>query len=1019
MHCRSLAALLAVLMPIAVASCGSGRNQTTQAAGSSSAMGGVADAGGQAPDAGQGSDADASGPARCTAAQEKAIWSALFTEPIELPGLAGGLDLAGGTGNGASGYVNAQTPFTYDPTKESWSGITVPQAEDILCQGTPTQTFPDITNEVGWGENLEVNAIYDPASHLIHQLVLTTGYAGTLSGHDGQGNTWTVALNGQPMTKTSQGGTVTPVMLDWTDASTIVPIVDSLYVAVSGTPPVLPGETCLDTGQCRITNLGASGGEISFVSLGLNIYTATTVGSAAANSTPTVVELSLFKLLPFSLGRTLLKLDAEGPTSITPDVQGLASTDPNYGNTTTCKYTLGMSFGDFNAQCVQPFTQALDGSLAASDNALAEAKLFGGMGHTAEAYEFELTGIVPQFAASSLPADSVIMDGQKPSPSDTAYQLTLDPAMIGTIANDWANNDPGTAAAPGVEDLHGFGLVTLEWANLVQHYLQKAYGVTTELGDPNCLAPNAPSAPAGGAKCSGLEGIVTTAPSSLVTLPQQQVNALGTLALQAGPTFAGAPAGIAMVGGMRPGNWSSMFCTDAGGLHGGAPSGYQHCIGGAAAFQDPSATYFAAMQQAILQSGNFGSTLAQLPQNDLGNPGFYFQQWTLALIKYLQSASNPGATLAQIDSNIADPDELLFEAASTDVESADYVFRDDVDSAMQPPTDLLVTANVSTGAVTQIQFGRYNFRGEKAVYTALTTTPGDLPGAENLYLTNVVGSPLLVSTYGAYECAINLDPCNTSCGATSSCTGLVGPVGPMGTPLLTGYQPAFGASIFNIAAVNTPATPAPFTLDTQGPASSPYAAIASAMITLPIWPNPFDPTAASPGDRTVSALLPYLPQEAGVGFPITIDGSHDKFYDTKKLTLTGETFAAALDVESIDLVEADGGVGMGNAVRAIESSRFLGKVFPCAQADPQTGQPALLAVGMNDSDGVVLDYLAKYPGAVAACEMEIRYSAYGNYADAISSLQWGVRLDFEPGPGGGVVGGAILFDPNVIENLGH
>jgi hypothetical protein len=301
-RCR-LAALYAVLLPVAVASCGS-QDQATPSPRGTAGSGGPADGGGQTAEAGQGhgdGDADAIGAARCTAAQEKAIWSALFTEPLYLtPGLAAGLDLAGGAGNGASGYVNAQTPFAYDPTKESWAGITLLQAANILCQATPTQTFPGITNEVGWGENLEVNAIYDPVSLAIHQLVLTTGYAGTLSVDDAQGNTWTVALNGQPIT-VSQGGMATPVMLDWSDMSKLGPTVDSLYAALGGHPPP-SGETCIDTGQCRITNLGASGGEITFGSLGLSIYTATTVGSAVANSTPTILELCSPSCCPSASG---------------------------------------------------------------------------------------------------------------------------------------------------------------------------------------------------------------------------------------------------------------------------------------------------------------------------------------------------------------------------------------------------------------------------------------------------------------------------------------------------------------------------------------------------------------------------------------------------------------------------------------------------------------------------------------------------------------------------------------------
>jgi hypothetical protein len=85
----------------------------------------------------------------CTGPQKKTLWANLFQEPIQIPGLAGGVDIAGGSnGDGASGFVAGQ-PFTYDPTKETWSGATVEQAEAILCQGTADSIYTGVTTTIG------------------------------------------------------------------------------------------------------------------------------------------------------------------------------------------------------------------------------------------------------------------------------------------------------------------------------------------------------------------------------------------------------------------------------------------------------------------------------------------------------------------------------------------------------------------------------------------------------------------------------------------------------------------------------------------------------------------------------------------------------------------------------------------------------------------------------------------------------------------------------------------------------
>jgi hypothetical protein len=1069
--------LAVAVLPFAVGSCEDGPNQTYSPAppnagsiwNGSPGQGGLGDGGAFVPPATQGYDASVGGTNAndlCTPITEKAVWGTLFQEPIAPPGLAGGIDMAGGPkGDGASGYgggcsssnvaacTGAPPAYTYDPTKETWSGATVEQVEAFLCQGVASQTFQGYTDQVGWGENTEVNATYNTSNREIFWLNLTYGYAGTLGGTicdstkgmctgvggtpiAGSGDSYSMSMENVPATYTPKGGMPQQVLLDWSNKTALYQYVngfyeslrytyDPSYPAAAGATSTTPG-SCVNSGDCQVFDDGASGGGFYFTPLGILIYYQTTVGTPQANSIPIIIQLVLQKLLPFSLSTNMAKLDVEGPTAITTNI---------YGTGGTCKYVLGQDFGTFNKTCVDVYPSSTPN--AAALNAAETAKLFGAMAHGDEQYEFNIQGVDPQFVASSLPPTSVIADGQTPQDSDLSYQLAWDQQLLGKIDNDYTANDPTQP-----QDLHGFGMIMLEWANTVQHYMQQAYHVNTELGEPACLTttfngvtytnttsnpgPSIVGQPVAGmptspVKCSGLEGITTPAPSNFVQFPQQKVNAIGTGATQAGP--GATPAGSLMAPGMHPGTWYSLFCNDAGGLSLGVPNGYQDCIGGSAGFQNQASYYLDTMQDAVLQTGNFGTVLAQMPQRDLGNRRFFFQQWMLAFTKYLQVAAIADGTsatnnLAFVDSQTVDPNELFFDTsgqAGTGFENAEYVFRNNVNSAMQAPTDFQVTAELLQGSFDLFVWGRYNFRGEKALYTALTTTPGDLPGAENLYLSNVASSPLLQTTYTSYACAINTDVTNANCGATASTPAILGPLDALGNPVLTGYQGAFGQSIFAVG------KPSAFTIDTSGASmGKDFPLIESAYLTIPIWANPYDPTSATPQDKTISALLPYLPAGAyPAGFPVTIDGSRDKWYNTDQITYSGETVDGTLDFENVPTALADGGVQNQWVVRAIESQNYLGLGFFCSQTNPSTGQPDLLYVRMYDLAANLLGYIEKYPAATTTCDIQIKYSIYGNYADYISSLTNGVRFGLNPGFGGAVVADLTIFDPSIVPTLGQ
>jgi hypothetical protein len=1106
---RTVATVIALVAALTSAACEDGPSQTytPEPPGAGNVINGpgggpiFGDGGTFVTPATQGFDASSGGQNAsqlCTAAQQKQVWANNFNAPIIVPGLAGGLDIAGGypgTG-GIAAYdpmclsykdcnggpltpkyepTTLPPPYwtnpAYDPNKESWTGMTVEQAEGLLCQPeNATAIFGGDYPQINWGEQGEFGVLYTPSSRLISAFLLLNGYNGLIEATNKLSNTtYTISMQNVFMQKSVNGGAAQNITLNWTDG-TLPGIVNDMYEAFreTFTPNEFPAEKdCLASGHCELQNNGIDDGILIFNPLNLAIFVSTTVGTPSANSIPIIIQLGVLKVLPFSNSAVTLQLDPQGvgPTAITT---GLGSADGG-GGSVTCDYHLGMLYGDpntpgtFQHDCVQPVA----GGASNPINAENQTKLLGALSHDDETYAFSTSGVDPQFAAYFPPGSvQVVADGQLPGPKDVAYELTIDQSILGAVTNDYTNNDSTQA-----QDWHGIGLVTLEWANLVQQYLQANYGVTANLGDPACIAnpvrpplPDGGVYPAGTKICSGLEGIVTTAPPALApaSMAPNALGAAGVSVNQGNPNCTAAavqartcnpsvPAptnGITL--GLKPGTWVSLFCSDAGGLDGtGTPVGYTTCIGaGNAAYQG---FYFDTMQQAVANS--YGT----LPvPGELANRRFFFKEWMFAMVKYLETANVPTTTLAQIDANVYDPDGLFFDAfggQGSGFEFGQYDDRLTVNSDKQAPTALTVSTNLLTGLINTITFDRYNFRGDTAIFSALQDTPADLAGAETMYVSNLASAPVLQNVYGTYACATNTQAVTTAAncpcgGATSVLTDAGAPVtadgGPMtvdggppggqdlvncplgpldefGNELYAPYADAFGATILNIPYLNGPTedVPSGITID-----SSSYALIQSALVTLPIIVPPASYAGAvPPNTKTISELLPFL-QGATVGFPITIDGSRDKFYNTFNVdfsaggSVTGQPVSFNLDYEYVP-------AGSQNlVVRAIETQNFFGAVFPCFETNPATGAVDVLGVRMYDNGANILGWIAAHPAATNDCGIQIKFSIYGNYADYISfginpgeSIS-GTRIGLNPGFGGSVVSDVTIFDPNVVASLG-
>ena len=145
-----------------------------------------------------------------------------------------------------------------------------------------------------------------------------------------------------------------------------------------------------------------------------------------------------------------------------------------------------------------------------------------------------------------------------------------------------------------------------------------------------------------------------------------------------------------------------------------------------------------------------------------------------------------------IDANVIDPNELFFDTAGGGFENGNYVFRNNVNSANQPPTTLNVATNLIDVGPQQLQLRRSQLPRRQGPVHDAETTPSDQPGAEPVYISNLAGSPILQAVYGSYACARrNTDP------TQHGCNGIRGPArirSADGQAALHPLQGAFGAS---------------------------------------------------------------------------------------------------------------------------------------------------------------------------------------------------------------------------------
>lgn len=388
----------------------------------------------------------------CSGAVKQKVWADMVKQDIKPPRNIAGLDLAGKDENG----------------KVLYTGLDFRDAEKVLCQ-SKSLAGDDTMLQAGWGDANEVAVLYKIATNAIDTWYLNPGYTGKLKFKSRPTNLKDPSKPNPRGQHTYEIGVNVPIVRDgknypinWTQTCT-TPTSDEgtdteecfekqateLFDAMMYTfDPGLPStqKSCVEAQTCLAKFFPDGEAIIGVRPLGIYIDIGSYFLQQPAASTPRYLYGFYVKLMPFSASTMFLKLDQEGPTAT---AVGLGDKQK------TCTQKLGMDFKTFVEDCV-------DVNAKPEDNAETRAKLFGGMGHDKEAFDFSIEGVNLDFVSSKIGESGMVGDDQLPDNNDHAHEFNMDIRASGTVRNEFDESGK-------VETFGGTGAIYREYVRRVQN----------------------------------------------------------------------------------------------------------------------------------------------------------------------------------------------------------------------------------------------------------------------------------------------------------------------------------------------------------------------------------------------------------------------------------------------------------------------------------------------------------------------------------------------------------------------
>lgn len=1052
------------LLGVFLAGCEDGPNQPYSPAGAGFAGNsnnagpdaGYNDPGTQAYDAGGGGTNSVN---ICTAAQQNVQWSKAFEAPLIPPFGVGGIDLsAGGTfanvtiedvlhgtngqaqlcqgssvacsdGTGFPSYAwgpSQQLQACYDPASHNLTFFLMLPGYD----GKATFTLPKLYNgqpvplaiDPTSGQPADLNFVWQ-----MGQPITVNGQV--LKGKNG-GALWSSnGIDDQAANQMYLGMMYTfqPTLIAVTNPTTTPPLTEMTD----------PTADCLSVAKCRTSaNADSSGGNFGVRAAGIYFDAANSQSNDAATAaSPSDMYMYPVKFEPYSLAPYNEGLD----TFLSPiaDPNLLFNGAPIYGpyspagvlskpgaatQTPFCTLFMGGTWGDFVKNCVN-----VSGDPKIDQTSM--AKLLSAQHHTAEWFQFSVVGINQNFSADK--AELTDSNGQPtvlqdtvstPNNDDVSTDFYVDVRSSGPKLNDQRGDTyPPPAATAGSlgdwentylagQDLHGTAAVMGYYRQLVLNGLQAqlvASGITPVANPEQCWFTPTPAelanstlltkalqawiAPKG---CTGFEQMLTPASPTGAAVWSDSLDVTPQGYPYAAPPYnitAYVPRSI-----FQPGDPELHFMADP-----------VDAVGFDNNTTAPNLLQ-ASLSQVVAIMGH-GNVAAIPPAAQ--DWRFYLQYWAQAYTKYLLNrSSNPtwqalyNNTCTATGCRQVNQDNLFFDL-NNGIDKFEYVDRTAA-TTLGAPVDFEYDILINTSNTQNNNFYQRLSRAENALYQSMLVNKTATPGSnDNVFLSDLFGSPAIVNYFiangiwgGSADGTVSVWQCLTTNNAACTTTPPTDSNGVLlvdgqGQPLFTNYQGIFTGTAFSIGSTLPITSTMPF--------------IASAIVDLPNYANPYDTTSTN---TPISVLVPWLPSQPGTGFDIPINGQRTQFVQTGALDFSGVTITTNIDY--LPTYDSTSGALNGGTIAAVETQDFLGEVFPCV--DPATGD--ILRTKMYSSTLDVVTWLEQHPGAQAACNIYIRYSPYDNYVDYITSLANGVLLSVNPGAGGGTsrIGDATLFNPALL-----